>query len=110
MKPFAAATLFAVTSMTLFAAMPHDRPAPLPLDRIELSAAQKEELRAIRIEARTERLKLTDALEALRDRTDERILAVLTDAQKAELKALRRDNPCPRENDRMPRVDASERR
>jgi len=76
-------------------------------ETLELTPAQKAQLKTIRKEARDERIKLTDQLDDLRDKTQERILAVLTDEQKkaylsqrAEMMRMHRAKPCDR--DRMP--------
>ena len=76
-------------AVSAFACMPQQQ--RMPLDELDLTDAQKQELRSIRKEARTERLKLTDALEELRDKTQSRMMALLTDEQKAELTSLRKE-------------------
>ena len=57
---------------------------------LDLTAKQQEQLNTIRKEARNERRKLTDQLDDLRDKTRQRVMAVLTDEQKKTLLAERK--------------------
>lgn len=79
-----------LTSVSAFAFMggPRDDMRML-FETLELSKAQKSQLRIIRNEAQDERRELMDKLEDLRDKTDERVKAVLTDQQKKIYEAKR---------------------
>ncbi|MHC3993753.1 Spy/CpxP family protein refolding chaperone [Thiomicrolovo sp. ZZH C-3] len=61
------------------------------LNSLDLTTAQKQQLKTIRKEARNERFKLMDQMDDLRDKTNDRILAVLTDDQKKAYIAARSD-------------------
>lgn len=91
-----------LTSVSAFAFMggPRDDMRML-FESLDLSASQKTQLRTIRNEARDERRALMDKLEALRDKTDERVLAVLTDEQKKLYKSKRAEMMQKRKEDRM---------
>lgn len=74
---------------------------------LNLTSKQKAELKTIRKEARDERIKLMDQMDDLRDKTDERVMAVLTDEQKKALQAKRAERMKQRKSpqqgcDRMP--------
>jgi len=76
-------------------------------DSLNLTAAQKEQLKTIRKEARDERIKLKDQMDDLRDKTNERVMAVLNDEQKkayrtkrTEMMQMRKAHRC--DCDRMP--------
>lgn len=77
-------------------------------DTLNLTAKQKQQLKTIRKEARDERIKLMDQMDDLRDKTEERVMAVLTDEQKKTLQAERtermkqRKAPQDCDRDRMP--------
>ncbi|UFS63071.1 Spy/CpxP family protein refolding chaperone [Sulfurimonas sp. HSL-3221] len=58
---------------------------------LDLTTAQKQQLKTIRKEARDERFKLRDQMDDLRDKTNDRILAVLTEDQKKAYIAARSD-------------------
>lgn len=60
-------------------------------DSLDLTASQKAQLVTIRKESRDARFKLMDAMEALRDKTQTRVLAVLTDEQKVLYRQQRAD-------------------
>lgn len=79
-----------LASVSAFAFMPHPMPMHLPLNALDLTTAQKEKLRTIQREARNEHLKLMDQMEDLRDKTDERMMNVLTDAQRKQWKEVHR--------------------
>ena len=88
MKKTLLITLLAASAATFAFASPHSDMRML-FDSLNLTSKQKEQLKTIRKEARTERLKLMDQLEDLRDKTDEKVLAVLTDEQKKTYLAKR---------------------
>ena len=79
-----------LASVSAFAYGPHGDMRML-YDSLNLTAAQKQQLKTIRKEARDERIKLTDQMDDLRDKTNDRILAVLTDEQKKAYIAARND-------------------
>lgn len=54
---------------------------------LDLSKEQKAQLKTIRKEARSERIKLMDQMDDLREKTEERVMAVLTDKQREQLRA-----------------------
>ena len=56
---------------------------------LNLTTKQKAALKTIRKEARDERIKLMDQMDDLRDKTEERVMAVLTDEQKKALQTKR---------------------
>ena len=79
----------------------------MALEGLNLTSKQKAELKTIRKEARDERIKLMDQMDDLRDKTDERVMAVLTDEQKKTLQAKRaemmKQRKAPQQGcDRMP--------
>jgi len=96
-----------LASVSAFAYGPHDNMRAL-YDTLNLTSAQKQQLKTIRKEARDERLKLMDQMDDLRDKTNDRVLAVLNDEQKKAYLAAKSDrmkkrmnkNSCDR--DRMP--------
>lgn len=97
-----------LTSVAAFAYGPHGGEMRFAFDELNLTAKQKEQLKTIRREARTERIKLTDKLDDLRDQTEERMMAVLTDEQKKSLLAARKSMREKREpmrcnHDKMPK-------
>lgn len=67
---------------------PHDDMRML-YETLDLTKEQKTELTAIRKETRDARIKLMDQMEAVNTKSRERVMAVLTEAQRAELKAQR---------------------
>jgi Skp family chaperone for outer membrane proteins len=58
-------------------------------DTLNLTSKQKQQLKTIRKEARDERIKLMDQMDDLRDKTNDRVMAVLNDDQKKQLLAIR---------------------
>jgi len=72
-------------------------------DSLNLTAAQKQQLKTIRKEARDERIKLMDQMDDLRDKTNDRVMAVLNDEQKkaylakrTEMMQMRKSQHCDR--------------
>jgi len=96
-----------LASVSAFAyAGPHGDKRML-FDGLNLTAAQKQQLKTIRKEARDERIKLRDQMDDLREKADERVMAVLTDeqkkaylAKKAEWMQMRKAHRC--DHDTMP--------
>lgn len=107
MKRIVTLTLL-LASASAFAQEPHGRQMRMLFEDLDLTSAQKTQLKTIRKETRNERIKLTDQLEDLREKTDERVMAVLTEAQKKQFiearKAMHKERICMRcDRDKMPR-------
>jgi len=71
---------------------------------LDLSKEQKAQLKTIRNETRDERIKLMDKMDELREKSEERVMAVLTEKQREQFKANRTammkqrdDAPCNRD-------------
>jgi len=77
-------------------------------DTLDLTKAQKVQLKTIRKETRDARLKLMDQMDDLREQSQERVMAVLTDeqrktllAKRAEMRQKRAATRC--DHDRIPK-------
>lgn len=66
---------------------------------LDLSQEQKTQLKTIHKESRDERIKLMDKMDELRDKTEERVMAVLTEKQREQLKARRSEMQRKRDDD-----------
>lgn len=85
-----AGMIMIVASVSAFAYMGPRTPMQPMWEALELTPAQRSELATIRKESRDERLKLRDAMQELRAKSYEKMMAVLDEKQRAELKAMRK--------------------
>ena len=92
-----------LTSVSAFACMGHQGPQKMMFDELNLTAAQEKQLKTIRKESRTERLKLMDQMDDLRDQSKKRVMTILTDEQKVKFKALRKEMRQSHKNNRFDR-------
>lgn len=82
-----------LTSVSAFAFMGshHGKMGMMMFDELNLTKAQRAELRTIRKEARDEQLTLMEKVEALHEKTHEKIMAVLNKEQQKKFRELRKE-------------------
>ena len=80
-----------LASVSAFALMGDHGQRQVMFEELELTPAQKKEMKIIRNETRDERIILKDRMESLLENKYERMMAVLNDEQQVKFKAMRKE-------------------